>query len=129
MFGPLDFIYMPSRDTAADAEHFTEALGGELVFAIERFGARVAMLRFGDGSPAILLADHLHGEAPVLVFRVEDLDAAVKEIEERGGTPGTRTGIPYGPIQLLELPGPQRVALYERTRPEMDERLAGRRDF
>ena len=65
----------------------------------------------------------------MLVFRVDDLDAAMKEVEERGGTPGLRTGIPHGPIQLLELPGAQRVALYERTRPEMDERLAGRRDF
>ena len=129
MFGPLDFIYMPSRNTAADAEHFTDALGGELEFAIERFGARVAMVRFGEGSPAVVLADHLHGEAPVLVFRVDNLDAAVKEVEERGGTAGMRTGFPYGPIQLVELPGPQRMALYERTRPEMDEALAGRRDF
>jgi hypothetical protein len=128
-FGPLDFIYMPSRDTAADVQHFTAVLGGELVFAIERFGARVAMVRFGQESPAIVVADHLHGEAPVLVFRVEDLDAAVKEVERRGATAGARTGFPYGPIQLLELPGPQRMALYERTRPEMDERLAGRRDF
>jgi hypothetical protein len=127
--GPLDFVYMPSHDTAADVKHFTETLGGELVFAIERFGARVAMVRLSEEPPAILLADHLHGERPVLVFRVEDLDAAVKEVEQRGGTAGLRTGIPYGPIQLLELPGPQRIALYERTRPEMDERLAGRRDF
>ena len=128
-FGPLDFIYMPSRDTAADVKHFTEALGGELVFAIERFGTRVAMVRLGEEPPALLLAEHLEGERPVLVFRVEDLDAAIKEVEERGGTPGPRMGIPHGPIQLLELPGAQRVALYERTRPEMDERLAGRRDF
>jgi hypothetical protein len=128
-FGPLDFIYMPTRDTAADVEHFTEALGGELVFAIERFGARVAMVRFGEESPAIVLADHLHDDRPVLVFRVDDLDAAVEEVVRSGATAGARTGFPYGPIQLIELPGPQRMALYERTRPEMDERLAGRRDF
>jgi hypothetical protein len=128
-FGPLDFIYMPSRDAAADVKHFTEALGGELVFAIERFGTRVAMVRLGEEPPALLLAEHLEGDRPVLVFRVDDLDAAIKEVEERGATAGLRTGIPHGPIQLLELPGVQRVALYERTRPEMEERLAGRRDF
>jgi hypothetical protein len=49
-FGQLDFIYMPSRDTAADVKHFTEALGGELVFAIERFGTRVAMGAAGRGA-------------------------------------------------------------------------------
>jgi hypothetical protein len=128
-FGPLDFIYMPSRDAAADVKHFTEALGGELVFAIERFGTRVAMVRLGREPPALLLAEHLEGERPVLVFRVEDLDAAVQEIAERGGTPGPRTGIPYGPIQVLELPGAQRMALYQRTRPDVDEHLVGRRDF
>src|SRR4051812_12665537 len=129
MFGPLDFIYMPSRDTAADAQHFTEALGGELVFAIERFGARVAMVRFGEESPALGRAAPLHGAGPVLVFRVDDLAAAVEEGGRRGATAGVRTGFPYGPIQLVELPGPQRIALYERTRPEMDDALAGRRDF
>ena len=128
-FGPLDFIYMPSRDAAGDVKHFTEALGGDLVFAIERFGTRVAMVRLGEEPPALLLAEHLEGDRPVLVFRVDDLDAAIREVQERGGTPGMRTGIPHGPIQLLELPGAQRLALYERTRPEMAERLAGRRDF
>jgi hypothetical protein len=129
IFGPLDFIYMPSRDTAADASHFTEQLGGELVFAIDAMDTRVAMVRLGEEPPAILLADHLEGERPVLVFRVPDLGAAVKEIEARGGSAGPRFDIPFGPICSLELPGGHRLALYERTRPEMAERLAGRRDF
>jgi hypothetical protein len=128
-FERLDFVYMPSRDTAADVRHFTEVLGARLVFAIERFGARVAMLELAEGPPAVLLADHLEGEAPVLVFRVDDLDEAVAEIEERGGRAGPLTGIPYGPIRVIELPGVQRLALYERTRPEVDEHLIGRRDF
>jgi predicted enzyme related to lactoylglutathione lyase len=129
LFGPLDFIYMPSRDTAADVEHFTTALGGELVFAIDAMDTRVAMVRLGEEPPALLLADHLEGERPVLVFRVPDLDATVKEIEARGGSAGPRFGIPHGPICSLELPGGQRLAVYERTRPEADEHFAGRRDF
>jgi hypothetical protein len=129
LFGPLDFIYMPSRDTAADVEHFTNALGGELVFAIDAMDTRVAMVRLGEEPPALLLADHLEGERPVLVFRVSDLDATVKEIEARGGSAGPRFGIPHGPICSLELPGGQRLAVYERTRPEADEHFAGRRDF
>ena len=128
-FGPLDFIYMPSRDTAADVEHFTKALGGELVFAIDAMDTRVAMVRLGEEPPALLLADHLHDERPVLVFRVPDLDAAVKEIEARGGSAGPRFDIPHGPICSLDLPGGQRLAVYERTRPEVEERFAGRRDF
>ena len=129
MFGPLDFIYMPSRDTAADVKHYTEELGAELVFAIDAMDTRVAMVRLGEEPPAILLADHLEGERPVLVFRVDDLDATVTEIEGRGGSAGPCFEIPYGPIRSLELPGGQRLAIYERTRPEVAERFAGRRDF
>jgi hypothetical protein len=42
---------------------------------------------------------------------------------------GVRFEIPHGPGAELTNPGPQRVALYERTRPGADRRLAGRRDF
>jgi hypothetical protein len=128
-FESLDFVYMPSADVATDVRHFTEVLGGELVFAIEAFGTRVAMVRMTAEPPAVLLAGHLEGERPVLVFRVADLEAAVAAVEERGFEPGERFGIPHGPGCMLDAPGGQRLALYERTRPEADERLAGRRDF
>ncbi|MEA2388722.1 MAG: hypothetical protein QOG41_1495 [Thermoleophilaceae bacterium] len=128
-FASLDFVYMPSGDVAADVAHFTEVLGGDLVFAIEAFDTRVAMVRMTDSPPALLLAGHLHGDRPVLVFRVDDLDAAGAAVEARGSEAGERFGIPHGPGCMLEAPGGQRLALYELTRPEADERLAGRRDF
>ena len=128
-FEALDFVYMPSVDAAADARHFTEVLGGELVFAIERFGTRVAMVQLTPGPPAVLLAQHLEGERPILVFRVDDLDEAVAAVEARGFEAGERFGIPHGPGCMLEAPGGQRLALYQLTRPEVVERLVGRRDF
>jgi len=128
-FESLDFVYMPSGDVAGDVRHFTEVLGGELVFAIEAFGTRVAMVRMTPQAPAVLLAGHLSDERPVLVFRVGDLDDAVAAIEERGFEAGERFGIPHGPGCMLDAPGGQRIAVYELTRPEAGERLAGRRDF
>ena len=128
-FEALDFVYMPSADPAADVRHFTEVLGGAPVFAIEAFGTRVAMVRLTADGPAVLLAGHLEDDRPVLVFRVADLDAAVEAVESRGFAPGARFGIPHGPGCMLDAPGGQRIAVYERTRPEADERLAGRRDF
>ena len=128
-FESLDFVYMPSADVAGDVRHFTEVLGGELVFAIEAFDTRVAMVRMAAGPPAVLLAGHLEGERPILVFRVADLDAAVAAVEERGFEAGERFGIPHGPGCMLDAPGGQRLALYELTRPETAERLVGRRDF
>ncbi|MEA2356179.1 MAG: hypothetical protein QOD61_2308 [Solirubrobacteraceae bacterium] len=129
MFDRLDFVYLPTRDAAADVEHFTARLGGELVFAIEAFGTRVAMLCLSPGAPTLLLAEHLEGDQPVMVHRVEDLPRAVAELEARGVTIGAGFEIPHGPAVEVLNPGPQRIALYQVTRPEADERLAGRRDF
>jgi hypothetical protein len=129
MFGCLEFVYLPSRDVAGDVEHFTAGLGGELVFAIEAFGTRVAMVRLHADAPAVLLAGHLQGEQPVFVYRVEDLEQAVRELAGRDVEVGARFEIPHGPGVELINPGPQRIALYELTRPTASERLSGRRDF
>jgi hypothetical protein len=128
-FERLDFVYMPSRDVAADAAHFTATFGADLVFAIEAFGARVAMVRLSDEPPDLLLADHLAGEAPVLVYRVANLDEAMAALERRGWEPQPRFGIPHGPCCAFRTPGGQRLAIYQLTRPEVAERFAGRRDF
>jgi hypothetical protein len=129
MFDRLDFVYLPSRDVAADVTHFSRRLGAELVFAIEAFGTRVAMVRLAPHPPPLLLAGHLAGDQPVLVYRVASLDRAIAELREREVELGIRFEIPQGPSAELTNPGPQRIALYELTRPGADKRLAGRRDF
>jgi hypothetical protein len=129
MFDRLDFIYLPSRDVAADVEHFTRGLGAEFVFAVEAFGTRVAMVRLAPDPPPLLFAGHLAGDQPVLLYRVENLERAVAELRARQVDLGSAFEIPHGRGAEITNPGPQRVALYERTRPEADERFAGRRDF
>jgi hypothetical protein len=129
VLGPLEFLYLPSRDVARDVVHFTDGLGGELVFAIEAFGTRVAMIRLHPDPPAVLLAGHLKGDQPILVYRVPDLEQTVLELGGRGVEMGAQFEIPHGPGVELVNPGPQRVALYQLTRPNAPERLAGRRDF
>ncbi len=127
MFGLLDFVYLPSRDVAADLAHWTQ-VGGEVVFAVERFDTRVAMLTLGPG-PGFLLAQHLEGDAPVLVYRVDHLEAAVTDLGAQGLEVGERFEFPYGDAVEVPSPDPQRVAIYERTRPDRGDSLRGRRDF
>ena len=55
MFESLDYVYMPSRDVAADMAYFTDVLGAHLVFAIDGMGARVAMVgRVGAGGVGLV---------------------------------------------------------------------------
>jgi catechol 2,3-dioxygenase-like lactoylglutathione lyase family enzyme len=125
----LDFLYVPSGDVAADLAFYRDVLGGEIVFAIEAFDTRVAEVRVAPGSPHLLLAGHLEGEAPVLVHRVGDLDGAIARLAERGLEAGARFDIPPGPCAELGTPGGQRIGIYEATRPEVYERFPGRFDF
>ncbi len=128
-FQSLDFVYMPSRDPVADVAYFTDVLGGRLVFAVEGMGARVAMIELSSEGPRILLADHVEGEAPVLVYRVPDLAAALKDLKKRGWKRERTFEIPHGPVCSFSAPGGQRIALYELTRPEAGRHFEGRRDF
>jgi hypothetical protein len=128
-FEQLDFVYMPSRDVAADLAWFEGVLGGRVVFAIDDGGTRVAMVELTEGSPRLLLTDHLEGEAPILVFRVADLQVAQRELRARGWDAGRALEIPHGPVNSFRGPGGQRIATYELSRPFMDDHFAGRRDF
>ena len=129
MFDELDFIYMPSHDAAADLRWFTDVLGARLVFAVEGMGTRVAMLELTDQPPRILLAEHLEGDRPVLVYRVPDLAAAMAQLETRGWQRGFMLEIPHGPICSFASPGGHRLAIYQLTRPEVGDHFAGQRDF
>jgi hypothetical protein len=129
LFEQLDFIYMPSRDVAADIHYFTEVLGAELTFAVEGMGTRVAMVEMTEAPPRVLLAEHLEGERPVMVFRVADLEEAMETLKARGWKRGHRLEIPHGPVCSFESPGGHRLAIYQLARPEVGEHFAGRRDF
>jgi hypothetical protein len=129
MFEGLDFVYMPSRDVAADLAYFTDVLGGRPLFAIEGLGTRVAMLELTVAPPRVVLAEHLDGETPVLVYRVTDLEASSRELRSRGWDAGHALDIPQGPLRSFVAPGGQRLAIYELTRPGVEASFIGRRDF
>ena len=128
-FEALDYLYTPSRDVAADLVAFVEVLGGRLLFAIDAMGTRVAMLELAEGSPRVLLTDHLDGDRPILVYRVADLEATLGTLEARGWQRERTLEIPQGPCVSFTLHGGHRLAVYERSRPDVEAHFIGRRDF
>lgn len=125
----LDFVYMPSADVASDMGYFTTVLGGRLIFAVEGMGTRVAMVELTPAPPRVLLAGHLEGDQPVLVYRVDDLALAMRDLEGRGWKRESTFEIPHGPICSFRTPGGHRIAVYELARPQVEEHFAGRFDF
>ena len=125
----LDFLYVPSADVAADATYWVNVLGARLVFAVDGMGARVAMLELGSSGPRVLLTDHLDDKRTVLIYRVENLDRTLKELQAKGWKRGRSLEIPHGPCVSFATPGGQRVAIYQLARPEVAKHFEGRMDF
>jgi hypothetical protein len=128
-FEQLDFLYTPSDDVARDMKYFTGVLGGTLLFTVEGMGARAALIKLTETPPHILLTDHLEGERPIYVYRVENLERSLKEMEKRGWAREETFEIPHGPCCSFASPGGHRVALYQLTRPEAAAHFEGRFDF
>ena len=127
MFGSLDFVYVPTEDVDATARRYVEELDAELVWKVRGAGTVVACLRLSKAGPAILLSGHLEGEAPILIYRVEDYEAAVGRLRE-ARMELRELEIPHGPCASFRAPGGQRLAVYELTRPGAAEHFAGRFD-
>ena len=128
-FESLDFVYHPSRDVKRDVAYFTDVVGGRLRFAVEGMGARVAAIELAPPPPLLLLADHVKGGTPVLVYRVPNLRKVLASLVKRGWKEEGTFEIPHGPICSFRTPGGQRIAVYELTRPSAAATLEGRRDF
>ena len=129
MFTSLDYLYVPSRDVATDVRAYEEVFGARVVFAIEAMGTQVAMVELTEAPPRVVLAGHLDGERPILVYRVAELEAASAALDAAGWPAGHELEIPQGPVRSFETPGGHRIAIYELTRPGVVESFEGRRDF
>jgi len=109
--------------------YFTDVLGGRVVFAIEAMGTRVAAVQVTTGRPLVLLADHVEGERPILVYRVDDLGAALAGLEARGLAAAAHLGDPSRAVLLVSNTGrpPDRLVPADSAR--VAAHFNGRRDF
>ncbi len=128
MFMSLDFVYVPTANVDRAVDDSVGVLGAELVWKVRAMGTTVACVRLADAGPAVLLAGHLEGEAPILVYRVADYRSAVARLREAGATGLRELEIPHGPCASFRLGESQRYAVYELVRPGVDAHFAGRND-
>jgi catechol 2,3-dioxygenase-like lactoylglutathione lyase family enzyme len=128
VFLSLDFIYLPAPDFDATLAFYTGTLGGRLVWKVRGMETIVARIELSAPGPALLLAEHLSGGSPILIYRVADLDTATEALHKHGLESGHSLELPVGPCFCFEAPGAQRVAIYERVRPFVEEAWTGRID-
>lgn len=123
----LDYMYVPVDDVDVAAEQHVRMLGAELKWSVSGLGTRVACVRVSGEGPLILLAGHLTGSTPILVYRVADYRAAVSSLRA-AGVELHELEIPQGPCASFLVGGGQRYAVYELARPGVAERFEGRID-
>lgn len=129
MFLSLDYLYVPAPNIDAAVGYYTEQLGGELVWKIHAFDTWVAAVRLSASGPMVLLAAHLHGNTPILIYRVEHLESTVAALQARGWR--AESGpfeIPDGPCYTFRDPEGLRLAIYENQRPDVAKQFLGRFD-
>lgn len=127
VFRSLDFVYTPTDDVDAAVAHYCDTLGAALVWKVRAMGTTVAAVRLSERGPLVLLAGHLRGETPILVYRVDDYARATAGLRA-AGVDLDELEIPHGPCAAFRAVGGQRLAVFELARPDADEHFAGRID-
>ena len=123
--GELKYLYVGTSAFAEDRAYYGDVLGAEEIWFFEEFGARVAAFRVAAG-PLLLIADHRSSPSCLPVFGVQDLEATVATLRERGWKEDAGPfGIPDGPCYLFRDRSGNELAVFGNERP--DALTGGRR--
>jgi predicted enzyme related to lactoylglutathione lyase len=125
----LDYLYVPAPDIEAAIRFYTEALGGELRWRIRHGATWVAAVELAETAPLVLLANHLDPGQLLFIYRAGSIAEVQHRLPARGWSiEGEPFDIPSGPCVIFRDPGGQRLAAYQRVRPEVDQVFEGRFD-
>ena len=128
-FESLDYIYVPAPDFEAAVQFYTLTIGGALRWRIHDGGVWVAAVKLAGAGPTVLLASHLEPHQTILIYRVRSLADVRRRLADAGWSDVEEPfEIPQGPCLVFSDPAGQRLAVYERARPGIDERFEGRFD-
>lgn len=116
--GELKYLYVGTSDFEKDVAFYGEVLGGETIWNLSGFGARVAAFRLAGG-PLILIADHRPAPSCMPVFAVSNLKATVKALKARGWKPDSGPfEIPDGPCYVFRDASGNELAVFGNERPD-----------
>jgi hypothetical protein len=121
-FKRLVYVYIGTSNYDADRVLYEKKLGAVLVWEFKEFGARVAAFDL-CGEPYLILADHVKAPSKRLIYEVDDLDEAVKDLKGRGWTPdGGSFEIPDGPCMNFKDESGNEYAILQMSRPHVLEK-------
>ena len=122
LFKRLAYIYIGTNNYAADYNFYKNILGAGLVWEFENFGAKVAAFDL-SGEPYLLIADHVHAPSKRLIYEVENLREAAKELKARGWkADGSKFEVPDGPCFNFKDESGNEYAILQMTRPRLLEK-------
>jgi len=129
IFKSLDFLYVPAPDIESSVQYYTQVLGGELLWKIHAYGVWVACIELSKAcKPYVLLADHIHKNDVMLIYQVENLDNAIKQLKSKGWKEENRIEIPPGPCCTFRDPAGNSLVIYENVRPYIMDEFRGKID-
>ena len=121
VFKRLAYVYVGTSDYSADYDFYKNVLGAERVWEFERFGAKVAAFDL-CGEPYLLIADHVQAPSKRLIYEVEDISAAAKQLKDRGWKQdGSEFEIPDGPCINFKDKSGNEYAILQMSRPHILE--------
>jgi hypothetical protein len=116
--GPLLYLYVGSADVRRDLAYWNEALGADLVWRFQAFGADVAAVRLRADGPLVLLADHRPVPSCLPIFAVDNIETMATWLRETGwGPTTTRVEVPDGPCLVLQDPSGNEIGVLQQVRP------------
>lgn len=117
LFKRLVYVYVGTSNYSADYDFYKNILGAERIWEFENFGAKVAAFDL-CGEPFLLIADHVHAPSKRLIYEVEDIADAAKQLKARGWkADGGEFEIPDGPCINFKDRSGNEYAILQMTRP------------
>ena len=121
VFNRIAYIYVGTSDYEGDCDFYLNALGARKVWEFREFGARVAAFDL-CGEPYLLIADHVEAPSKRLIYEVDDIGAARRQLEARGWkSDGGGFEIPDGPCINFKDKSGNEYAILQMTRPRILE--------